>query len=554
MVFLKFVNCHSKTYYMIPDQYIEEPVSLSMTPYTGSWTKAEAAHLLRRTMFGATNQQILDAVTNGMNSTVTTLLQIPAVSDPLTYDPNDTISAYGTTWITDVYPADITAGQLVENARLKSLAAWMLQRINTEGVCISEKMCLFWQNHFSASVAPDARATYNYHMLLRTYALGNFKQMIKDVTIDPCMLLFLNGATNTLYSPNENYARELLELFTIGKGPQIGDGDYTNYTEEDVAAGAKILTGYLVDGLRSTTLPSPVANFTPILHDTSTKQLSYHFGNATISDGGATEYENYIDIIFQQPQVATFICTKLYRYFVNYDITVDVETNVIAEMALTLIANNYDILPVMQELLTSEHFYDVSLRGSIIRGPLDMVFGMFNAASSGPAFDLTTDSDMYLNLYWLAENMGQAYATPPSVAGWIAYYQAPAFSKLWVNSTHIKTRFDIANYITIYPGIPVNGENLKISALTLVDGLSVPSSAPQVIDDLCDVYCPKTISALDKLVLKSILTNGQPDFEWTQQYTDYLANPGNTTFSNPVRQRVEFVLARIFQMPQFQTI
>jgi len=539
---------------MIPDLSIEEPVSLSMAPYSGAWTKAEAAHLLRRTMFGATNQQLLNAVADGMNTTVSNLLQIPVISDPITYDSNDATSAIGTTWITSVYPSDVTSSQLTENARIKSLAAWIMKRINTEGVSIAEKMCLFWQNHFSATVASDARATYNYHMLLRTHALGNFKQLVKDVTIDPCMLLFLNGATNTLYSPNENYARELLELFTIGKGPQIGPGDYTNYTEEDVAAGAKILTGYLVDGLRSTTLPSPVATYTSFLHDTSTKQLSAHFGSVTVPNAGANEYSNYIDIIFQQPQVATYICTKLYRYFVNYDLTTAVITDIIPEMAATMIANNYDILPVLDQLLKSEHFYDVALRGSIIRGPIELMFRMFNATSSAPNFSLAVDSEMYLTMYWLAENMGQAYATPPSVAGWIEYYQAPAFSKLWVNSTHIKTRFDIANYITVYPGIPVSGQNLKLNALAFVDGLSLPSDAVQVIDDMCDVFFPKSISLVQKTTLKFILTNGQPDFEWTLQYNDYQANPGNTTFSNPVKQRVELVLARIFQMPEFQTI
>jgi uncharacterized protein (DUF1800 family) len=539
---------------MNPDLSIEEPVSLSMVPYTGAWTKAEAAHLLRRTMFGATNQQILDAVADGMNTTVSNLLQIPAISDPITYDSNDATSAIGTTWITSVYPSDVNSAQLTENARIKSLAAWIMKRLNTEGVSIAEKMCLFWQNHFSAVVASDARATYNYHMLLRSHALGNFKQMVKDVTIDPCMLLFLNGATNTLYSPNENYARELLELFTIGKGPQIGPGDYTNYTEDDVAAGAKILTGYLVDGLRSTTLTSPVSTYTNFLHDTSTKQLSAHFGSVTVPNAGANEYSNYIDIIFQQPQVATYICTKLYRYFVNYDLTTAVMTDVIPVMAATMIANNYDILPVVEQLLKSEHFYDVALRGSIIRGPIELVFGMFNATTSGPNFNLAVDSEMYLTMYWLAENMGQAYATPPSVAGWIEYYQAPAFSKLWVNSTHIKTRFDIANYITVYTGIPVGGQNLKLDALAFVDGLSLPSDAVQVIDDMCDVFFPKAISLVQKTTLKFILTNGQPDFEWTLQYTDYQANPGNTTFSNPVKQRVELVLARIFQMPEFQTI
>lgn len=539
---------------MIPDQTIEVPVSLSLNPYTGAWTKAEAAHLLRRTMFGATNQQILDAVTDGMATTVTNLLQIPVVGEPLAYDPNETIAAYGTSWVTSVYPSNLSAAQLCEGARMKSLGAFIMSRINNEQVTIAEKMCLFWQNHFAASAGNDARGTYNYHMILRNYALGNFKQMIKDITIDPNMLLFLNGATNTVYSPNENFAREFLELYTIGKGPQIGPGDYTYYTEEDVAAGAKIFTGFLVEGLQSDTLPSPVATFYPILHDTSTKQLSYHFGSVTVPNGGATEYSDYIDIVFQQPQIATYICTKLYRYFVNYDLTPDVLTNVIPDMASTFLTNNFDVLPVMQQLLSSEHFYDVSLRGSLIRGPLEDIFGMFNATSSGPAFDLTTDSDMYLNLYWLAENMGQAYATPPSVAGWTAYYQAPAFSKLWVNSTHIKTRFDFALYITILTGIPVGGNFLKLNALAFVDGLSLPSDPQIVIDDMCDVFFPKGITASQNLTLKLLLTNGQPDFEWTLQYNDYVANPGNATYSNPVKQRVEIVLARIFQMPEFQTI
>lgn len=535
---------------------IENPqvVSYSLTPYTGPWTKAEAAHLLRRTMFGPTNQQILDAVANGMNTTVTTLLQIPAVSDPLSFHPDESIAAFGTTWVNSVYPTDPIQAQAVETARQWSLGGWIMERINTEQVSIAEKMCLFWQNHFAATAGFDARATYDYHMLIRQHALGNFRQFVKDITIDPNMLLFLNGATNNVFSPNENYARELLELFTIGKGPQIGPGDYTNYTEDDVAAAAKILTGYYVDGLRSDTLTSVSAVYNGILHDTSTKTMSAHFGSAVIPDNGANEYADLIDVIFQQNEVANFICRKLYRYFVCFDLTTNVETNVIPDMAATLVANNYDVLPVLTQLFTSEHFYDISVRGAIIRGPLDMLYSMFNATGTSPNFNLATDQEMLLNLYWFAEVMGQAYAAPPSVAGWPAYYQEPAFSKLWANSTILKTRFDVVYLVTILTGIPVNGDNLKLDALNFVDNLSFPTDAPTVIDDMCDIFCPKGVDAVQKAILKSILTNGQPDFEWTLQYNEYLANPGNLTYSDPVRIRVEFVLARLFQMPQFHTM
>lgn len=537
----------------MPDQGVEGP-SYSMTPYTGPWTKAEAGHLLRRLTFGPTNQQILDAVTNGMTATVTSLLQIPAISPPLAYHPDETIVSFGTTWVNAVYPTNAGDAQLVENARLFSLGAWLMERINTEQSTIAEKICLFWQNHFAASASLDSRATYDYLELIRSQALGNFKQLVKDMTINPNMLLFLNGATNTLYSPNENYAREFLELFTIGKGPQIGAGDYTNYTEDDVAAGAKIFTGYIVSGLRSDTATSVTANFTPILHDTSTKTLSYHFGGATIANNGANEYSDYIDIVFQQDEVARFICRKLYRFFVNYDLTATVETNVITEMANTMIANNYDVLPVLQELFSSEHFYDIAVRGALIKGPLDTVYSMMNSTESTPTFDLATNYDMQLAMYFFAETMGQGYAAPPSVAGWPEYYQEPSYYKLWVNATHIKSRFDLSNLMTVYGGLPVNGNNWDINALQFLDNLSMPGDAPTVIDDICDVFTPKNVDAVQKLILKAILTNSLPDFEWTIQYNDYLANPGNTMYSDPVELRVKLVLARLFQMPEFHCV
>lgn len=534
----------------MPDQ-TPGGISLSLTPYTGPWTKTEAAHLLRRTMFGPTNQQILDAVTNGMANTVNTLLQVSAVSPPLAYLPEETIVPFGTTWVDAVYPTNAVDAQTVENARIASLGAWMMERLNNEGLSIAEKMCLFWQNHFAATASLDSRATYDYLMLIRSHALGNFKQLVKDMTINPNMLLFLNGATNTLYSPNENYARELLELYTIGKGPQIGPGDYTNYTEDDVAAGAKILTGYIVNGLRDDTQTDVTSTFLPILHDTSTKTLSAHFGGATIANNGANEYSDYIDVIFQQNEVARFICRKFYRYFVNYDLTTAVETTVIQEMANTLIANNYNVLPVLTELFQSQHFYDIAVRGAIIKGPLDMMFSMLNSSESAPNFGLATDYGMLIYMYVIADTMGQGYAAPPSVSGWPAYYQTPSFSKLWVNATHIKTRFDISSWMTIYGGIPVNGSNWEINALQFLDNLSAPDDAPTVIDDMCDVFTPKNVDPVQKLILKAILTNSLPDFEWTLQYTDYQNNPGNTTYSDPVKQRVELVLARLFQMPEF---
>lgn len=538
----------------MPVNEVTTPVSFSMNPYTGPWTKAEAAHLLRRTMFGPTNQQILDAVADGMTTTVTNLLQIPAVSDPLAFDANETIVPFGTTWVNSVYPSDVAQAQLVETARLMSLGSWVIERINTEQVSIAEKMCLFWQNHFAATAGSDARATYDYHMLIRQYALGNFKQFVKDMTINPNMLLFLNGATNNVFFPNENFARELLELYTIGKGPQIGPGDYSNYTENDIFEAAKVLTGYYVDGLRSDTLTDVTAVYNSILHDSSTKTLSYHFGNASITDNGANEYGDLIDIIFQQNECANFICRKLYRYFVNYDLTTDVETNVIPDMASTLIANNYDILPVMSELLQSEHFYDIAIRGAIIRGPLDMVFSMFNGTGTIPSFDLDTDSQMRLLLYGFCEQQGQSYAAPPAVAGWPAYYQTPAYSQLWINATTLKSRFEAATGLTFLTGIPINGENLRLDALNFLDNLSDPTQPSTIIDDLADVFAPKGLNVAQKLILQNLLLQGLSVSDWQMEYGLYLSDPLNPTYADPIRARVSAVLNYMFRMPEFHVM
>ena len=225
------------------------PTTLSMAPYTGPWTKDLASHLLRRTLYGPTQVQINDTVALGLDFAVENLLQIIPSTDPLTWHPDEAVGAQGATWVTEFYPTDEALVDPTEDARKHSLFSWIAGRINTEqnaSPSITEKICFFWHNHFSAKRSGDGRNTFMYHRLLDTHALGNFRPLIEDITLDPCMMYFLDTASNTKWSPNENYARELLELYTIGKGPLIGPGDYSNYTEEDIAAGAMILTGWKV--------------------------------------------------------------------------------------------------------------------------------------------------------------------------------------------------------------------------------------------------------------------------------------------------------------------
>lgn len=539
---------------MIPAEQVELPVSLSMAPYTGPWTKDEAAHLLRRCLFGATFQQITNAVNLGMNDCVNQLLSVPVFTEPLSFLPEETITPYGETWVNSLYPSNPTLAQYHENARRDSLGAWLIERINKEGFSVHEKMCLFWHNHFANQACPDSRATYDYFRLIQTAALGNFKQLVKDMTINPCMLIFLTGYQNTKYSPNENYARELLELFSIGKGPQLAEGDYTNYTEEDILQGAKILTGWTIDGFLSSTLTATSAVFNPDLHDTTAKTLSAKFGNQVIANANADEYANYIDVIFQQAATANFICQKIYRWFVNYDLTDIVKTTVIEEMASTLRNANYEIAPVITQLLKSEHFYDINLRGSIIKNPLEEIFSVFNATGSFPYDEVNIRNRMYLNCGGIAAALGMNGLVPPSVGGWTAYYQAPTYSKLWANSSYIKLRFDFTSYVTLFGGIEVDSYKYAVNLLGFLDGLSMPNDATQVIEDMVSVFCPKGLDPDKKIYLKTILLNGLPDFEWSLQYAEYLADPTNPVVADPIKQRVALTLDQLFKQPEFQTI
>jgi uncharacterized protein (DUF1800 family) len=537
---------------MMPQDEITTPISLSLDPYIGPWNADLAGHLLRRTMFGPTYEQIQNSISLGLDATVAQLLTLPTITPPLNYDGNDAIVPFGETWVQSVFPTSNL--QATEDSRRNSLAAWLMLRINTESFSILEKMTLFWQNHFAVPFTSDSRATYNYLEIVRANVLGNFKNMVKQVTIDPSMLIFLNGYSNSVYSPNENYAREFLELFTIGKGPQIGEGDYSNYTEIDVLAGSKIFTGWQIQGFGSATEPTTSSIFQSALHDTTDKILSSHFGGQVVTNGGDQEYSNYIDLVFEQPEVAHFICKKIYRYFVNYDLTQAVADTVISIMADTFIQNNFEVLPVVQQLLLSDHFYDVAVRGAIIKNPIEFFYSIMNATHGVPNYSLAINYEFYLNAYYLCSTSGMNYMQPPSVGGWSAYYQMPSFSKLWANSSYIKLRFDFIDWFTLWGGIDVAGNKWQVNHLVFLNGLSAPNDPVAVIDDMVSVFCPKGLSATNKAVLKWTLTNGLPDFEWTVQYDNYIADPTNATLSDPVRWRVALTLSSLFKTPEFQTI
>ena len=535
------------------NKHLSAPMSLNagLDPYTGPWEFAQAAHLLRRSTFGPTYSQIKEAVAQGLDTTIAQLFEeLPMPAPPVYYDTNnDPNAGLGEPWVETVYPT----GMNVRGNRRRSLRAWAIGLLVNEGVSIREQLTLFWHNHFAVYDAGDPRFMYRHINLLRTYAWGNFRDLIKEVTIDPSMLRFLNGNQNTKNAPNENYARELLELFTIGKGPLAGPGDYTNYTEHDILEIAKVLTGWRDRG-HNTTNPdiSIEAYFTPNRHDTSTKVLSPRFDQIEIANQGNQEYLTLIDIIFQKVEVARFICRKLYRWFVFYTIDDATEIDVIEPMAQILIDNDFEIKPALQALLSSEHFYNVLNVGPMIKNPIDFTIFLLKQfeVNMPDGSDLEVLYKGWLNQFNKISPMDMEYFRPPNVAGWKAYYQEPLYYRSWINATTLPVRMTYTDKMTAN-GYNSAGFRIKIEPLKFIQTLDNPFDPNAVIEEISALLFPQPITNGQKAGLKEVLIPGLPDFEWTVEYGDYAANPDDENLANAVEAKLKSLFKVMLSMPEY---
>jgi len=518
----------------------------TLTPYAGTWGEAQAAHLLRRCLFGPTRTEIQTAAASTLTAVLNGLLTAPATppDPPLNVSATDTSVAIGTTWMTQTFD------QNFEGVRRTSLRDWWLGQVLTQGTSLAEKMTLFWHNHFVVELGDinDARMGYEYCRLLRQYALGNVKQLAKDVTVTPAMLRYLNGNQSTAGAPNENYGRELLELFTVGKGPLIAAGNYTNYTEADVQAAAKVLTGWRDQA-------APVGSyFTASRHDTTIKTFSSAFGNATIASSGATEYQNLINLIFQQAETARFIVRKLYRWFVYYVIDAQVETDIIRPLAALLVSSNFEVAPVLRTLLSSEHFFDVLNMGCLIKSPLDFTVGLCRQLQVAfpPASGAVAQYGMWNYLNAVTSLQQQVIGDPPNVAGWAAYYQTPQFHELWINAVTLPRRNQITDLL-IGSGYTRNGVKIVIDVLVLTQSFpaATASDCNLLIAEYAKLMVPITLTANQLAFLKTTLLPGLPDFEWTVEWQQYLAAPTNTAKKAAVTTKLQAMLRALMGLAEY---
>jgi uncharacterized protein (DUF1800 family) len=395
---------------------------------TQKWNDETAAHLLNRGAFGGTPGEIEAARKKGLAAVVRELVEVN--SDAANVPPP--------AW---AHPRNIRAqrmeikaakdqGQnfqekarevrIMESENILDLRRWWLERMMTGLAPLLEKMTLFWHGHFATSVqkVKDAYWMWLQNDTLRHNALGNFATLVKKISRDPAMMIYLDLQQNRKEHPNENWARELMELFIVGIG---------NYSEQDIRESARAFTGYRID------MTTQQFRFAPMQQDRRPKSF--------MDRTGALNGDEIIDIIVNKPACAQFIGRKLWRFFVEDE----PPPQIVDAIASSIRAHNYEMRPVLREIFSSAEFYSDRVMRTQIKSPIQYLVQTSKLLETQLPSPIVAQNAM--------RQMGQILFAPPNVKGWDG-------GKAWISTSTLLFRYNFAGYL-------INGDAMS------------PANAPQ---------------------------------------------------------------------------
>ena len=558
--------------------------------YSPPLTAQTAAHLLRRAMFGLRPQEIANFV--GLTATTAVNQLISNSNTGPTSPPGDPCQPNNTNYnpcpndptdytvsrnIVSIYPVDFDQNIVpvakrgrpfldywVDLSRnfifWRYVKFWWIGHMADQSAppSILEKLSLFWQNHFvtSTETVNDYRYTYQYLQLIRQNALGNFRTLVTEMTKDPAMLRYLNGNENVVGAANENYGRELQELFTVGEKDFNGN---KNYTENDIKEAARVLTGWK-DNFGAYAHNTV---FTPNLHDTNNKVFSSYYGNLIISgqggdSGGQTELDNLVTMLLNHPETSKFICRKLYRWFVHTNVTPDIETNIIIPLAAIFKNNNYAIQPVVEKLLKSQHFFDTANIGSMVKSPADLLIGSLRFFNLAVPTVNTTDVSSFHNytefIYLRLNDMQMAILQQPSVFGYEPYFQT-GLSRVWINSTSLAQRSSFTDKLIVGDYQINNNYYLKIDLFALAEeAMSTVSRESVLIVERFtkDLFATPLNANQVEFLRNIILMTENPNTSWGFEWNAYKANPNDVVKKQAVNFRLQNLMRYLLRMAEYQ--
>ncbi len=496
-----FVNCNTST----------------LAPYTNALSKEQVQHLYRRLGFSASVQTVNSQISQNLGQLVDTLINEAINLQPIP-------APAWATWNNSNYPADDDARRaLMRSQRDEFSTAYTNSMLNNT---LRDRLSFFWSNHFvtELDVYECNAFLYEYFNCLQRNSIGNFRTFVSEIGLTSAMLYYLDGVYNNGNNPNENYGRELYELFTLG--------DENGYTEDDIIETAKALTGYVERG----ELGCEAVTYNAELHDAGSKTIMGQTGN--------WGYDDVINILFtQRPnEVAEFICRKLYEFFVHPDSKEDfVNQTIIPGMAATFVANNFEIAPVLSQLFKSQHFLDDEAIGVIIKSPFDIYFNFIKETNFNYSATTVETAVNYSNM------LGQTLFDPVDVAGWQRDRQ-------WIN-----TNFIIGRWLTIldvidgfYQG---DDEQFRAFAMDAVGLANSGTSNPEIV----------VRAIVDKLTPKGMYTDAEfnncmsafkiDDVPEIYYGPDYIAGGQSLWVLNitpSVPNQVQLLIKHLSRQPEFQ--
>ena len=518
-------------------------------PRTGPLGQRLAKHLLRRATYNITKDRVdyFAGLTAQQALSELTILPDPYLEEPIDHET-------GQPWINSgVEP-------ISSNFRLYGyVKGWWVDEARRD-TGLGHKLMFFLHSNFVVNAQIlNSSFNYDYYKLMRHYCFGSFKELSVKISVDNMMLDFLDGRYSNKYNPNENYGREFLELFTIGKGDQTGPDDYTNYTELDVQEAARLFTGWRVNDRLNIDPDTGLPTGYPDLnrHDVDDKTFSYRFQNQTVvgrntEQGMYDEISDFVDIIFGQAETAKFICRKLYRYFVSSEIDATIETEIIEPLAVTF-RTNYNMSEVVTKLLTSKHFYGEddsgnsanNIIGGLIKNPLQSLLQTltyFNVDVPDPINDSEMHYETFYRhsvLYDLFELAGLTLFEPSSVAGYEPFYQAPNYNRGWFNSSVIISRYKLPEMLLTGDRVLSYGElGVQLNFVEWVENhISNPSDPEVLIAEITDYLFVENADAERKAYfLNTVLLDNIPMAEWSSAWADYIGNNNIDAVQTPLNR------------------
>lgn len=497
-----FINCNSST----------------LAPYTDPLDELRAAHLYRRLGFSASVQTINSAVGQTADNLVDFLvdqaLALPPIAPPAWAD-----------WTNANYPEDDDLARQLRRAQQEEFAITYGNSLLDNN--LRDRLSFFWSNHFVTEIdIYDCNSfLYYYINCLQRNAIGNFRTFVSEIGLTSAMLYYLDGVRNRGNNPNENYARELYELFTLGEG--------NNYTEDDIIETAKAISGYTENGEVGCTQ----VTFDPTEFNTENKTIFGQTGN--------WGYDDVINILFtERPnEIAWFICKKLYEFFVHPDSN-DADGNaeaIINGMAATFTSNNFELAPVLRQLFKSQHFFDEDAIGVIIKSPFDLYMNLIKETG------FTYDDSTVINVIDASRLIGQTLFDPFDVAGWQRDRQ-------WINTNFIIGRW-LTSEVFLERFFQADPEQFRTLAIDAVGPGDANTSNPEtVVRALVNKFTPKGLltdqdfeNAMDAFKIDDV-----PENYYSPDYITGGLSLWILSASMEVPTQVYVLLRHLSREPEFQ--